>query len=248
MADRQDNFSRSEPHLGAQSEATGVGATLVASSEGDAQLGRRDSPSKLGPGASPLPRSAATTGTRWEALFGKRHAARRSAGPKPGGPRGLLDQAAEAGRDAATQIADEFRGAAESFLNERKTRAADTVRGLADALNHAAGDLARESPPIADYAGRAAGRIEEFADQLHERSWVSILAEAEAIARRQPALFLLGAAGLGFAMGRLMLASPRNRADPAGEAMLDPNSPGASVGAASATTATGASMTRLEIF
>lgn len=234
MADQQNEFSRNEPRLGTQAP-TGIGATLVASSGGDTELGHDDTG-----GASPLGRPAATGGMRWDTLF-KRRSARRLRRPKPAeGPRGLLDQAADAGRDAALQIADEFREAAQSFVDERKTRAADTVRGFADALHHAAGDLARESPPIADYAGRAASRIEDFADQLHDRSWGSILSEAEAVARRQPALFLLGAAGLGFALGRLMLASPR----PDDAAVLDPNAPGNSEGAASATTEMGASMTR----
>src|SRR4051812_21367324 len=153
MADRQNEFSRNEPHLGAQS-ATGIGATLVASSEGDTEGGHGGpAADRLGPGAQPLG-STAAGGTRWDHLFGKRRFARRLDRRRPAdGPRGVLDQAADAGRTAALQIADEFRGAAQSFVDERKTRAADTVRGLADALNHAAGDLARESPPIADYAG-----------------------------------------------------------------------------------------------
>jgi hypothetical protein len=243
MTDRQDEFTTGEPHPGAQSAATGVGATLVASSDDEAPLGRRGAASMVDP--DPLPqRRAGTTGTRWETLFGKRHVARRWARPKAAVPRGILDQVAEAGRIAATQIADEFRGAAESFVDERKTRAAGTVRGVADALNHAAADLTRESPPIAEYVAVAAHRIEDFADRLHARSWRSILAEAETIARRQPALFLLGAAGLGFAMGRLMLASPRNGGGEGDAAILDPNAPRAGVGAASATTELGASMTR----
>jgi hypothetical protein len=235
MADLQDDFSRSERHPGAQPATTGIGATLVASSE--APIGRGDTSSKIGPGSLPPPRSE----PRRESFFGKRHVARRLARPQPAGPSGLLDQIAVAGRDAATGIADEFRHAAETFVDERKTRAADTVRGLADALNHASRDLARESPPIAEYAVRAAGRIEDFADELHHRSWGSILAEAETIARRQPALFLIGAVGLGFALGRLMLASPSNRDEPA---LHDADSAAASVGAATATTAAGASMTR----
>jgi hypothetical protein len=239
MAERQDDFGREEPRLGPQPGATGIGATLVASSDGDPEFGRGGGAGKLGPNPSPPPHSARTT--RWETLFGKRHVARRLTREKPAEPRGLLEQAAEAGRDAATQIADEFRGAAESFLDERKNRAADTVRGVADALHHAAGDLARESPPIAEYADHAAGCVEDFADRLHDRSLGSILAEAETIARRQPALFLLGAAGLGFTLGRLLLASPRNTADRAGPPDL-----AASRGAASATTAMGGAMASRE--
>jgi hypothetical protein len=240
MAERQDDFGREEPRLGPQPGATGIGATLVASSDGDPEFGRGEGLGKLGPNPSPPLRPARTT--RWETLFGKRHvAARRLTREKPAEPRGLLEQAAEAGRNAAMQIADEFRGAAEGFLDERKNRAADTVRGLADALHHAAGDLARESPPIAEYADHAAGRVGQFADQLHDRSWEAILAEAETIARRQPALFLLGAAGLGFTLGRLMLASPRDTAARAGQADL-----AASPGAASATTAMGAAMASRE--
>jgi hypothetical protein len=239
MADRQNNISRSEPHLGGQPAATGIGATLVASSEGEGQLGA---------GETSAAQSAPAKGDGREWLFSKRHGARRLARPTmAAGSRGLLDQAADAARGATSQIAEEFRGAAESFLEERKNRAAETIRGVADALNHAVGDLARESPPIADYAGRAADRVEEFATRLNERSWSSILAEAEAVAKQQPALFLLGTAALGFAMGRLMLASPRNGAvADRGEASLDPHAPKSNAGAATATTATGASMKRRE--
>ncbi|MDB5405634.1 MAG: hypothetical protein JWL84_546 [Rhodospirillales bacterium] len=236
MADRQNNFSRSEPHLGGQPAATGIGATLVASSEGEGQFGA---------GEAPVAQSAPVKGKRWESLFARRHGARPLARPAAG-PRGLLDQAADVARGATTQIADEFRGAAEAFLDERKTRAAETIRGVADALNHAAGDLARESPPIADYAGRAADRVEEFASRLNQRSWSSIFAEAEALAKQQPTLFLVGAAALGFAMGRLMVASPRGGAAADSEALLDPEAPRTNAGAATATAATGASMMRRE--
>jgi hypothetical protein len=219
-----------------------VGATLIASSDGELQIRHGEASSKLGPEFSPLPGNTTSTDTRQENVLGKRHVASSLTAPQSNGPRGLLDQAAEAGRSAAMQIAEEFRSAAERFLEERKARAAETVRGFADALDHAASDLARESPPIADYTGHAARRIEDFANRLQERSWSAILSEAETIAQRQPALFLLGAAGLGFAMGRLLAASPRSGLGTSG-ATVDPNSPGAAAGAASATTAAGASMT-----
>ena len=67
-----------------------------------------------------------------------------------------------------------------------------------------------ENPAIARYADQAADRIEDFSGLIRERRWSEIVADTEDLARRQPTLFVLGAAAVGFLAGRL-LAVPTDR-------------------------------------
>ena len=82
---------------------------------------------------------------------------------------------------------------------------------MAEAVRCAAQSLDRsENRAIARYADQAADRIGDFSGLIRERQWSEIVADTEDLARRQPTLFVLGAAAIGFLAGRL-LAVPTDR-------------------------------------
>jgi hypothetical protein len=110
-------------------------------------------------------------------------------------------------RNVAGEIVDEIRDAAAALLEEQKERAADAVHGVADALQRTAQTLDRDNMPIAQFAARAAVRIDAFSERFRQRPWNDLMAEAEDVARRQPALFLAGAVAMGFVFGRFMASS-----------------------------------------
>jgi hypothetical protein len=128
--------------------------------------------------------------------------------------------AAEGGRsfERAKPILDEIldaaRSAAATMLDEQKQRAAERVGGIAEAVRCAARSLDRsEDRAIAGWADQAAGRVEGFSRLIGERRWSDIAADTADFARRQPMLFVLGAAATGFLAGRL-LSLPADRRQP----------------------------------
>jgi hypothetical protein len=154
-----------------------------------------------------------------------------SAGDKPsasgpgignGHPRRTLGEdageAIEATRGMARQLFGDVRHAAEEMIEERKVRAAEGVQGVADALRRTAGNLRGENEAVARYAEQAADTVARLSDTVRGQQLGDVIAELDDFARRQPALFLIGAVAAGFAAGRFIAASaereePRWRAE-----------------------------------
>lgn len=120
---------------------------------------------------------------------------------------GGIREIAQHTRGVAGQIVDEVREAAQSLLEDQKVRAAETVHGVAEALHRTAESMRRENLPVAEYADRAADRIDELSARFREQRWSDLLAQAEDFAHRQPTLFFAGAVAMGFVVGRFMAAS-----------------------------------------
>jgi ElaB/YqjD/DUF883 family membrane-anchored ribosome-binding protein len=124
-------------------------------------------------------------------------------------PDALAPPRASAASDAlerqAGPIGEQLRAAAESLLSEQKERAAEAVHCLADVLRQAADTFEREERGIvAHYVDAAAAQIDRVSETMHRRSLEDVLASAEDVARRQPALFLTGAVAVGFLVGRVL--------------------------------------------
>jgi hypothetical protein len=121
------------------------------------------------------------------------------------------EQSFQRAKTILSELLDATRSAAETILDDQKQRTAERISGTAEAVRCAAQSLDRsENPAIARYADQAADRIEDFSSLIRERQWSEIVADMEDLARRQPTLFALGAAALGFLAGRL-LAVPTDR-------------------------------------
>jgi hypothetical protein len=107
------------------------------------------------------------------------------------------------------EFADAARSAALCAADEQVRRGARQVGSVAEAMRAAARSLDQsQSPSAARHADRAAERIERFSRSLHEQRWSEIIGDVEDVARRRPALFVLGAVTMGFLAGRL-LSDPR---------------------------------------
>jgi hypothetical protein len=130
---------------------------------------------------------------------------------RPVGEPALTSQRQAAG--IAEQIIEDLRGTAEALLDEQKRRASETVHGIAAALQRTAETLHHENVALAPYADQAAGRVAALAARIRDERWRDLAAEAEAVAHRQPALFVIGAIAAGFIVGRFMTASADERDD-----------------------------------
>jgi hypothetical protein len=120
---------------------------------------------------------------------------------------------AQPGSERVKVIVNEISSAAQkaamSLVDEQKSRAADRVSAVADALHAAARTLERSHSPVAaEYAASTARQIESFVDSIRRRHWTEIAADLEELARDQPVRFIAGAVLCGFIVGRL-LAAPR---------------------------------------
>jgi ElaB/YqjD/DUF883 family membrane-anchored ribosome-binding protein len=121
------------------------------------------------------------------------------------------EQGSERAKTILSELLDAARSVAETILEDQKQRTAERVSGMAEAVRSAAQSLDRsENRAIARYADQAADRIEDLSGLIRERQWSEIVADTEDLARRQPTLFALGAAAIGFLAGRL-LAVPTDR-------------------------------------
>lgn len=126
------------------------------------------------------------------------------------GQRGAqLYGAAPASRDRGGTVVVEFldaaRSAAESVLEEQRRQVVQSVSGMAEALRCAIGPLARSrNGAIARLVEQAADRVEDFSLAVCNRRWNDLVADTEEFARRQPTLFVLGAAATGFLLGRFL--------------------------------------------
>lgn len=131
-----------------------------------------------------------------------------SPGPADAAQRGL-----EAARRIAAELLDASRVAAQSLADEQKNRAARQVANIAEAVEQAARSLDRsDNSAAAGYTREVAEGIERLSRAIGERSWAEIGADIEDFARRQPAVFALGAVGLGFLAARF-LAPPAARSE-----------------------------------
>jgi hypothetical protein len=90
----------------------------------------------------------------------------------------------------------------------RKEGAAGQVDEVARAVDRAADEL-HDNPTLSRYAADLAGSMHAVADRMRERSVDDLAEEVRQLARRNPALFVLGSVGAGFALARFMKASPR---------------------------------------
>ena len=105
--------------------------------------------------------------------------------------------AAEVARDAVGQTA-----------TAAKDSLADGGHKLADSLRTAASD---RGPSVqARVLDAVAGGVDTVADTLHGRSFGDLIADVQDLARRNPGLFVAGAAVAGFALARFIRAGSQH--------------------------------------
>lgn len=118
------------------------------------------------------------------------------------------------GRDAAQGVLKEGQAKAEELLDQQKSNIAKQVKSFAEVSRNAASDLRdREQSLAADWVEAAADGAENMANQLRDSDLKGVYDQVSGFARRQPAVFIAGAALLGFAAARFAsaTASPQTR-------------------------------------
>lgn len=121
----------------------------------------------------------------------------------------------EQGREKAEQAAERARRSATEQVGRQKERATKRLGRMSDALRSTSDNLrSREEEQVARYVDRAAGQIDRLSGYLRERNVDELVYETREFARREPALFLGGAALLGMLGARFFRSSsPDYRAE-----------------------------------
>ena len=85
-----------------------------------------------------------------------------------------------------------------------KNRVEETLSDVAEVTRSAADDLEqRGDAQLADLARQAATQFSSFADRLQSRNADELISDARQLAHSNPALFIGGSVGIGFALSRL---------------------------------------------
>ncbi len=127
-------------------------------------------------------------------------------------------QLAQRARQQAGRLANRGGEQVKSQLGSQKHQASQRlVPPVQSALRETAHQLRSQGQgPMAEYAEKASDQVERFSGYLRETDVDEIIDEVRGVARRRPALFLGGAAALGFLATRFLKSSSQ-RAGSAGD-------------------------------
>jgi ElaB/YqjD/DUF883 family membrane-anchored ribosome-binding protein len=143
--------------------------------------------------------------------------------PPGGSPGAELDTARSSGsarvqiRDVKDQVVDQAktsfrqaRDSASSSLNDSRHQAADRIGGIASAVRSTSEHLRSENQAgVADLTDSLAEQVERLSSYLRERNLRAVRDDVETFARRQPAVAIGVALGLGMLGARFFKSSGR---------------------------------------
>ena len=127
----------------------------------------------------------------------------------------------------AGEVLDQAKNQTKSWAEDRKQAVAQSLSDIAVAVMQTGDSLRGQNPDtgnIADMTDRAAEAADKFAGYLRDTSVDQMIGEVESFGRREPVLFLFGAAAIGFSGGALPEELRPERAD---RARIQPRSPAA---------------------
>ena len=113
---------------------------------------------------------------------------------------------AQQGKSAARDMAHDAAEAASDRAGEAKSAVADEVSGVASALRTAANEM-RSGSPQERTLGQIAEGLADASDAMREKDLSTMVSDVSAFARKNPLVFLGGAALIGFAATRFAKAS-----------------------------------------
>ncbi len=148
------------------------------------------------------------------------------AGSAPGRENGantsppLMDQAkqqaqkvVEQTQQKAGEVLDQAKTHSKSWAEDKKQAVAQSLSDVAVAVLQTGESLRGQSPDIgkfADVTDRAAEAADKAASYLRDTSVDQMIGEVESFGRREPMLFLIGAAAIGFMAARFLKSSGRS--------------------------------------
>jgi ElaB/YqjD/DUF883 family membrane-anchored ribosome-binding protein len=164
-------------------------------------------------------RSGATTRSAGEAI-------RSTAADAMAAVSDAAQQAMGEAKKSASSLASAATDRAKDAVQERISGGADMLGHLAAAVRAAARDLDPNAPQLAGFAREAAGRIDDFSQDVRDKSVEELIETSSDFARRQPAVLFGAAAACGFLLFRL-IKSASSGPGAAGEGRFEPNYVGA---------------------
>lgn len=125
--------------------------------------------------------------------------------------RGKAKADLQEGKQRARDAADQAKAEAESRLESGSREAAANVDEIAEAVGTAASRLSEsEHESLAEYAKQLSAQLSGLSNRLRERNVDELAADVRNIARRNPALFVLGSLAVGICLSRFAKASQRS--------------------------------------
>lgn len=115
-------------------------------------------------------------------------------------------------REQAIKMKDQALDQARSAATEGKTKAADTIHGVAGDLREAASKLGQNPTiaPVAKYGTQAADALEDFSGTLRNKDVDQLVTEVSGFVRRNPAIAVGIAVAAGFALTQLLKGGSTN--------------------------------------
>jgi hypothetical protein len=124
------------------------------------------------------------------------------------GAKDTVNQVANKAADKTSQVAHQAQDAASNMLEQRKSQAAGSLGTIADALRQTGQHLQdQDQGTFGQFAQRAAEEIDNFSNDLQNKSVGEMMDGVQNFARRDPQLFLGGAVVLGLLAARFLKAS-----------------------------------------
>lgn len=138
-----------------------------------------------------------------------------SSNQKEKSTRSMASEADQDTQEEASRLADRAKNRLADQAERQKAQASDQLDDISEALHEASGTLhERDKDSIASLTEGAAHQIEQLSHYLRDRSVNEMLSGAKRFARRQPSIFLGGAAVLGFFGSRFFRSSEPDHHSP----------------------------------
>jgi ElaB/YqjD/DUF883 family membrane-anchored ribosome-binding protein len=125
-------------------------------------------------------------------------------------------QAGELGQEVARQgrhLVEESKDQLHEQARTQTDRIAQSLRDVAEQLTGMVEGRPPDSGAVHDYMQQAADKVGDLAQRVDQRGFDGLVQDAERFARRRPAVFLAGAAAIGFGIGRLFRGAKAAEAD-----------------------------------
>jgi ElaB/YqjD/DUF883 family membrane-anchored ribosome-binding protein len=124
-----------------------------------------------------------------------------------------MDQVRNDTTSQSAGLMDKLRNGASSQLGAQKDRATDGLTTVAQAVRQSTQQLRdNKHEVIAGYVEQAVDRVERIADQLKHKDVGELVRDAQQFARRNPAVFVGAAFGVGIVAARFLKSSSRSGA------------------------------------
>lgn len=111
-------------------------------------------------------------------------------------------------KEKVTHVSEDVKGRTQTVIEDGKSKVTSSLDSIASVLGRTTEELqSTDFKQIAPYGERLQHLTQDFSDYLKNAKASDLIHDAEALARRQPALFLGGAFALGLIAARFLKSS-----------------------------------------